>query len=1157
MNQIPTLVLGIGGVGCKIAAGISDMLSDNDRKYVSVVGIDTNVNDIAKLRDKHKMEIIQTSDDREVSDYLEDHPEYCEWFPDNDFLRERTMTDGAGQVRTLSRLAFLASVENGRFTTILQEVTRIRRVDGNPLNNNLTIIVVGSITGGTGAGLFLNIPFYLRDLIKTQVGINRCVIRGLFVGPDILEDVQPSKINKDAVCVNGYTCLKEVNAFYMRPMVGREIAKNLRLEYYNHEDKSVQNIPYDYLYIVEKSGAMGTVGDAHIEEIINYIARVVFVMMFSPITADALSVEDNFILSRIEEGGMNRYAGAGMCRLMYPIKTAQEYVTLSVVRNLVQSEWMLIDKEFDALTKAALSKMVSDPTVVKPEIETSYVEIFEKEALGDHAKLGRFVQEAYNEKESKYISKANEFIEKLDGLVDELMESDDVLEKEEACKIDDQKMKTFSDAEGEINKVWEGMRNYSRYAKNQIDIRPNGFADDLFPVSREVMEFHKDKPECIYQFLAKVHPVTARFLIYDIINKLKAKIKELKDETTGVNLSVYMEEDFDPKREGVQGPSDTLASIRDKRHPIWKILGPVGKFFNSEEKSLIKLKRRLHDVCDTHISTTHDFLENSLKYSVSQLVLERMIQLANNYAIFFSVVGEKISRNKDNIDRLENIHFPFGQDGIYCSKEAFQKMAKEFQIRQSQDLSEETKIAIFEQVYLVQARSFMLTDLEESKAAKERRLKEDKKRLEDVFNTAVIDTIKDSVIKNGSDIVNFNARQALIKEFEMTENMTKDDPGYEDKKKEYVQDRIATALKIASPMLTTEMNHPDTELTFLAVSPDCAETDAALNPDTSETAKFYLPTVGKTTTVIIEPEFDDTEITCIRLKYNYTIEELTKYREGTRNAEAYKDRIMNLGKKREFSYNSNEMLVVINPHLNCNWNEEGFIPSIYTKQREKDRIDNLKAFIYAMGLDKFKLILDDDMPDDKGNPRPTWYAYTDSYIQAKPILKCGRLIGNGYSDVLDAIRYNRMLKRAVLFDAKSLIEKMKGYSTTEELFDEILENWFVEDLIQPKGDEDTETAEDAVDTRDKNIFDIFLIMRSHMPDSEWNTLFEGLLLTIWEFCDILFDKSVIHINKATKSILTEIYKNCSVSKKSEDTLPKSERMLLEQYRLLLNKNYEN
>lgn len=1146
MNQVPTLVLGIGGIGCKIAAAISDSLSNEDRKYVSVIGIDTNVNDLSKLRDKHQMEIIQTSDDMEVSAYLEAHPEYLEWFPDNDFLRERTMTDGAGQVRTLSRLAFLASVESGRFTPILQEIIRIRKVDGNPHNKNLTVMVVGSITGGTGAGLFLNIPFYIRNLIKSQAGIKRCVIRGMFVGPDILEDVQPSQTNKDAVCVNGYTCLKELNAFYMRPAIGKEIANNLRLEFYNHDDTSVQNVPYNYLYLVEKSGDLGTMGDARIDEVINYIARVVFVLMFSPVTADALSIEDNFILKLIDKGGMNRYAGAGMCRLLYPIKTAQEYVTLSVVRDLVQREWMLIDQEFTALSRAAMAKMVSDSTVKKPELKTSYVEIFEKEALGDHAKLGKFAQEAYIERDSRYISRASEFIAALDTMIEELLDSDDVREKEEACKVDDQKMKNFSDAEAQISDVWEGMRKYAQYAKHLIDTKPNGFADDLFPTSKEVMDFHKDKPECIYQYLAKVHPVTARFLIYDIINRLEAKITELKTEITGVDLSAYTAEDFDLKTEGVQGPAEALGTIRDKRHPIWKMLGPVGQAINGEEKALIKLKRRLREVCDTHVSTTHDYIENSLKYLVSQLVLERMITLADNYTVFFNTVAAKIDRNNENITRLENIHFPYGQDGIYCSKDAFRKMATDFLLLQSQDLSDETKVAIFEQIYLVQSRSYSISSTTETKAAKERRMQEDKKKLEAVFNTAVIETIRSNVIEHGAGIVNLTAREALIKEFELTEQMIPDDPGYADEIQKYAQKRIATALKVAAPMLTTEGRREDTELTFIALSPACAETDAELKPDTTETAKFYLPITTANATVIINSEFDDTELACMRLSYNFTIEDLTKYKAGARNSIAYNDRITNLGVKRVFNYNSDEMIVVVNPHLNSHWHEEGFIPSIHGKQRQKDHIDNLKAFIYAMGFDSFRLIADDDNPDENDKPRPTWYSYIDGFTQFQPVKKCGKLIGNGYSDLFDAILYNRTLKLAILRYAQKAVSKMKGYNTTDELFDNILENRFIEDLIQPVASKDAD---------DINLFDAFMEMRSHMPIDDWYELFDGLLITLWEFCEVLFDKSERHINKAVKIILTEIFKNSAVGMKPESDYSKSETLLKAQYDIILAKKY--
>lgn len=690
------------------------------------------------------------------------------------------------------------------------------------------------------------------------------------------------------------------------------------------------------------------------------------------------------------------------------------------------------------------------------------------------------------------------------------------------------------------------MRKYAQYAKHLIDTKPNGFADDLFPTSKEVMDFHKDKPECIYQYLAKVHPVTARFLIYDIINRLEAKITELKTEITGVDLSAYTAEDFDLKTEGVQGPAEALGTIRDKRHPIWKMLGPVGQAINGEEKALIKLKRRLREVCDTHVSTTHDYIENSLKYLVSQLVLERMITLADNYTVFFNTVAAKIDRNNENITRLENIHFPYGQDGIYCSKDAFRKMATDFLLLQSQDLSDETKVAIFEQIYLVQSRSYSISSTTETKAAKERRMQEDKKKLEAVFNTAVIETIRSNVIEHGVGIVNLTAREALIKEFELTEQMIPDDPGYADEIQKYAQKRIATALKVAAPMLTTEGRHEDTELTFIALSPACAETDAELKPDTTETAKFYLPITTANATVIINSEFDDTELACMRLSYNFTIEDLTKYKAGARNAIAYNDRITNLGVKRVFNYNSDEMIVVVNPHLNSHWHEEGFIPSIHGKQRQKDHIDNLKAFIYAMGFDSFRLIADDDNPDENDKPRPTWYSYIDGFTQFQPVRKCGKLIGNGYSDLFDAILYNRTLKLAILRYAQKAVSKMKGYNTTDELFDNILENRFIEDLIQPVASKDAD---------DINLFDAFMEMRSHMPIDDWYELFDGLLITLWEFCEILFDKSERHINRAVKIILTEIFKNSAVGMKPESDYSKSETLLKAQYDIILAKKY--
>ena len=136
-----------------------------------------------------------------MREFLIEHPEYRKWFPVNKFIVNRGMQAGAGQIRAISRLAGLASQEAGRFIPMTEEIKRILKHTGDRDNTGFNVFLVGSVTGGTGAGLFLQMPFYIRSLLKTEYAIDNIRIRGMFVSADITKDIQPSKINRDAVMV--------------------------------------------------------------------------------------------------------------------------------------------------------------------------------------------------------------------------------------------------------------------------------------------------------------------------------------------------------------------------------------------------------------------------------------------------------------------------------------------------------------------------------------------------------------------------------------------------------------------------------------------------------------------------------------------------------------------------------------------------------------------------------------------------------------------------------------------------------------------------------------------------------------------------------------------------------------------------------------------
>ena len=105
------------------------------------------------------------------------------------------------------------------------------------------------------------------------------------------------------------------------------------------------------------------------ESIKEQIAKMIYTLLFTPVKAEEEGIGDNGILELMEKGGMNLYSSAGMCVLKYPFEQAQEYVTLRWVQDLVQQEWLLLDKLYEAERREAYDRLKSDPTVQIPRLE--------------------------------------------------------------------------------------------------------------------------------------------------------------------------------------------------------------------------------------------------------------------------------------------------------------------------------------------------------------------------------------------------------------------------------------------------------------------------------------------------------------------------------------------------------------------------------------------------------------------------------------------------------------------------------------------------------------------------------------------------------------------------------------------------------------------
>lgn len=1122
----PTLIIGIGGIGGQIAGSIYETLSERTKKTVSAIAVDTNIHDLWQLNNKYNIPCVQLSDDLSNRKIIDNNPEVTAWFPDEPYLTKYPCSSGAGMVRAIARLAFVNAEKQGRLDMIEKEITRIRNsASESGLSDKIKICIIGTIVGGTGSGLAVCLPFYLRHILKKSVGLKRCEIDGYFIGADPIYLLLPSKECRNKARANACACLKELNAFFMCPMISRNSENNLNLEFYDHTDSSARNVPYNQIVLLDDS-----LGDVYFYDLVDFYAQKLFFYLIMNSQSADIAVPDHFLMATRNSftGGMNRFCSAGMCQLVYPIETAREYVTLAVVKRLIRDEWLLIDSEFQMLVKKTKRLMVEDPFIKMPELKKTYVELFREKTLGDNAQLGKLVYETYIERDNEYIPTSVNFITALYLAVESLLNSEELRDKEEACKVNLQKMKSFSDAESQICDVLEGMDSYSEYAKYLIDTKPNGIADDLVPIFAD----HKDicgrilSVSCINRLITDVHPVTARFLIYDIINRLEEKVEDLKAEFTDVNLSAYREEDFDNKTKGVQNPFEYLAALQDKPHHFLKILGPIGKAFNTEEKTLAKLGERLSEVGEAHILTVKGFMMNRIKYHVSKIVLERLYKLDEVYRLFFSVVSEIADENNNYIDNLENLHFPYNQYGIYCSADAFRKMVSDFLAYRSQEISSETKKTISHQLFTTYFHSYAISNMSKTKKDTEREYQKTKKTLRFLFQSTVMDEVRNSVIEHGEGIVNLSAREALMKEVELEGHLLPEDEGYYKAVEKSIKTSVNYATIRAKPMLRTKLWDLKIERLLFILSPKCAELDAELEPDDAATARFYLPT-SSGATVLINNEAPDTELTLIRIGYHYTIEDILNYQSESENENAYILETQNIGNEKNDMYAP----IVITPHLDKYWHEEGFIPALHAKQRQEDHSNCVKALIYGIGYGLFQKCT------DKNSGHETWRLNING--KAKSLVrKCDRLIDGSYYALLDSMSFNRRMVKEVLAHARSSVGRFSDCPEISAVLDS--------PLISGLGGSNSTSV---------NIFDVFLAILALMPKDEWDEMFCTLLDLLWEYLNRI-DCPLNSIDEYAHKIIKTLYASCSVGKKENDVLVVSDKMLIQQYEKMLKQEYK-
>lgn len=210
--SIPSLIVGLGGTGQWVTAYVKKALLDTHSrlpKEVKLIAFDTLTKPEAEVGGRGESRsgsrttgVVKLESGEyfyvggHVRKYIEEiaageHSHVGSWFQADWYLRNLpdnmfSITEGAGQFRQFGRLAVyhdVAAPANSRiFNTLRDAISKLKR--NNPTAKQLQVFLTGSLAGGTGAGMFVDIAHLVRQIAAQPTVDFQVTLRGYLVLPD-------------------------------------------------------------------------------------------------------------------------------------------------------------------------------------------------------------------------------------------------------------------------------------------------------------------------------------------------------------------------------------------------------------------------------------------------------------------------------------------------------------------------------------------------------------------------------------------------------------------------------------------------------------------------------------------------------------------------------------------------------------------------------------------------------------------------------------------------------------------------------------------------------------------------------------------------------------------------------------------------------------
>lgn len=250
--------------------------------------------------------------------------------PDNVFALT-SMTKGAGQIRSNGRFALTCNFED-LSNKVLDAVGRITaaNIKANPKYDadfvgEVEVHMVFSMSGGTGAGTFINMAYVIRH------ALGKCKLTGYAVLPDVFETM--SQYGMERVKPNTYGSIMDLD--YFMHLSGTE---GLQFDYVT-TTQEIKNRPFTAFFFIDNKNKGGD-SYSNVDQLAEMIS-LALVTSSGELSGSVASVTDNVERSIMNGDGMvgNKRAwasGMGACEILFRGQDMAEINALKNAQRIIQ-----------------------------------------------------------------------------------------------------------------------------------------------------------------------------------------------------------------------------------------------------------------------------------------------------------------------------------------------------------------------------------------------------------------------------------------------------------------------------------------------------------------------------------------------------------------------------------------------------------------------------------------------------------------------------------------------------------------------------------------------------------------------------------------------------------------------------------------------------